>query len=178
MAVAACVGTAALGFGVLESLEPVPLQDGTIVVQSRTDPSADALDQELRAFAQRYVETLAGGDDGAIATLYADEARFAWFTDGVRLYDSAADVTNSLGEIRGMGAALETTLRDVEVVPLAEGLAEIRALFRTRATIGDREAFAYAGAMTMVVERAGDGWVVVGGHSSTPSAPPRRTTER
>jgi uncharacterized protein (TIGR02246 family) len=141
-------------------------------VEARTaDAEAAAIDAEVRAFVGAYGATLADADPDGVRALYAEDARFAWFTDGVRLYESAQDVLDGLtgfGEVR-----FETAMTGVEVTALGDSHAAVRADFRTAAMADGAERFAFAGVLTMVVERAGDGaWRVVQGHSSTAGGPP------
>lgn len=131
------------------------------------------LDAEVRAFVDAYGATLADAEPGEVRSLYVEDARFSWFTDGVRLYASAQDVINGLSGGAGPGVRYETAMRDVEVTALGDDHAAVRADFRTAGVVEGAEQFAFAGVLTMVVERDEDGaWRVVQGHSSTPGGPP------
>lgn len=129
---------------------------------------------ELEGFLPRYIETLEGDDDRAITALYVADDRFTWFTDGKALYGSSQDVVESLDSLKSSAVEMRTELANTEVIPLSRELATISSEFNTRATTEGQEAFAFAGVITMVVERQTDGaWKVVQGHSSTPADPPR-----
>lgn len=143
-------------------------------VEARTAAGQEeTLDTEVRAFVDAYGAALADAEPDEVRSLYVEDARFSWFTDGVRLYASAQDVIDGLSGAAGPGVRYETTMRDVDVTALGEAHAAVRADFRTAAMAEGAEQFAFAGVLTMVVERGEDGaWRVVQGHSSTPGGPP------
>ncbi|UYV11718.1 MAG: nuclear transport factor 2 family protein [Phycisphaera sp.] len=154
----------------------VVVADGVRSAATDPTPEFDAarVTEELDGFLPGYIRTLESDNNQAIAGLYVADDRFTWFTDGRALYSSAQDVLKSLDGLEASGMELHTALTNVSVVPLAQSLATLSAEFSTRATTEGQEAFAYAGVMTMVVERQADGqWKVVRGHSSTPAGPPR-----
>jgi|GEM_PF-2416727 len=154
----------------------VVVADGTRPIVADPMPRVDAgsVKAELEKFLLRYVQTLEGEDAQAVTDLYIDDDRFTWFTDGKALYTSAQDVVKSLDDLEASGVELRTDLANTLVVPLSRTLATISSDFSTRGTVNGQESFAFAGVITMVVERQADGtWKVVRGHSSTPAGPPR-----
>ncbi len=139
---------------------------------TRATPPAD-LEAEVRTFVERYLEALEARDEEAIPSLFIDDGRFAWFTDGARSYSSAAEVVAGLRAFEGV--RFETTVSDLEVVPLCEGLVSVRSSFQTRLGLPGPEGYAYGGVITWLLERSpeGAGWRILQGHTSTPGGPPR-----
>jgi len=135
----------------------------------RTEPARPPLE-----FLRAYLDDLERAEPSDVRRHYADDGRFAWFTDGVRRYDDADAVARGLEEVRASGVRLRTALENPETVELAPGLVAVRAGFKTSGlTPGGDEAFAFAGVMTLILERDGRGaWRIVQGHSSTPAGPP------
>jgi hypothetical protein len=108
----------------------------------------------------------AGAWDSLLA-LYADTPSFRWMEDGEVRYRSVREIREALA---GMppGLRIETVHDDVEVTPLAPGLAWVVMRFQTEFvdSIGPR--FSFQGGITMVVEHGSTGWRIVGGHASSP----------
>ncbi len=167
-------GSCALVIGVTSL---VVVADGVRSFMSEPNPptfDAAKVKAELEGFTPRYIKVLEGDDNQAILNLYVTDDRFTWFTDGKALYTSPQDVVDSLKGLDQAGFEVRTIVTNASIVPLTSDIAALSAEFGTRATTQGQEAFAYAGVMTMVVERQADGmWKVVRGHSSTPAGPPR-----
>ncbi|MCZ6834372.1 MAG: nuclear transport factor 2 family protein [Planctomycetota bacterium] len=147
--------------------------NGTAVVQP---PESSAMDStvvpEVKSFMKKYLETLKGNDEAAIRALYVQDSRFSWFTDGQRLYATPDDIVKSLAEIRNSGMELNTNVSGLNIIPLSDHHAYVLADFSTKATMGEREVFGFAGVLTILVERSKtDEWHVLHGHSSTPGGP-------
>ncbi|MDA8017270.1 MAG: nuclear transport factor 2 family protein [Thermoanaerobaculia bacterium] len=139
-----------------------------------TDPT---IEEDIRRYLASYLDILESGDIERVRRQYVDDGRFSWFTDGKRLYSSPDDVARSLAEIRRTGVRLATETKDIEVILLGGGIATLRARFATRALAAEGERFAFAGIITMILERQPSGtWQVVQGHASTPGGPPERPT--
>jgi ketosteroid isomerase-like protein len=127
---------------------------------------------EVRQFLAHYVATLEGRDESEVRTLFVDDGRFVWFTDGAQSYASADDV------IRGMqrysDLRLRTELDGIEVVLLAPDLAAASSRFRTHLALPDGGRQEFGGVITWLLERspAAGAWRVLSGHTSTPGGPP------
>lgn len=129
--------------------------------------------REVSEFLANYEKTLESTDDAEIRRLYVDDGRFAWFTDGRKLYRSPQDIVDALASLRSNGLTLDTVYREVEPMALSENLASLRAEFATQAHTKAGPAFRFAGVITMLLERSPTGqWRVLTGHSSTPGGPP------
>ena len=113
-----------------------------------------------------YLEAISSRDSAAIRALYVDDGRFSWIEDGSVRYRSADEVLSGL-EAFPVEMAMETTLGEVSVVPVGDSGAYAWAAFET--SIGDGPAaFSFGGMLSFVLERRDEGWVIVGGHTSSP----------
>ncbi|MGE3180824.1 MAG: nuclear transport factor 2 family protein [Phycisphaerae bacterium] len=140
----------------------------TVYVAEDTDA-----EKELRAFVDRYKNTIEADDMEAIRDLYVADKRFAWFTDGRLLYKTRDDIVDSFNGFAASGMTFSTELTDVRETPLGDDFATIDMSFATKANVREGQGFSYAGAMTMVLERSADKkWRIISGHSSTPGGPP------
>lgn len=127
---------------------------------------AAAIERDVRDFLGSYIETMEAGDPEAIQALFVADGRFAWDTDGKRVYASGDDV---LAALRALGPMqFQTTNHDVDVLPLSPRTAHARSSFTTRASNGNVEAFRFSGVTTWLLEADDDGrWQVLKGHTST-----------
>jgi hypothetical protein len=139
---------------------------------------AERVKREVGVFLEHYIRTLESRDERAIRVLFVDDGRFAWFTDGVRMYSTPDQV------IAGMrlyeGVRFQTSLSEVRVLRLAAGLASAQSLFATKLTIPGSSDAAFGGVITWLVEQdptSGD-WKVLQGHTSTPGGPPTDSGSR
>jgi hypothetical protein len=103
----------------------------------------------------------------SLLSLYADTPSFRWVEDGEVRYRSVGEIRDALA---GMppGLRIETTHDDLEVTPLAPGLAWVVMRFQSEFVDASGPMFSFQGGITMVVEHGSTGWRIVGGHASTP----------
>jgi ketosteroid isomerase-like protein len=148
------------------------LLGGACATGEASRPAADP-GAEVRSFLDRYVATLEARDEAQVRSLFVDDGRFAWFTDGVRSYGSTDEVI--AGMRRFAGVRFRTDLADVHVESLTADLASAHSSFRTRLDLPGGEQHEYGGVISWLLERSPqDGrWRVLLGHTSTPGGPPR-----
>ena len=143
-----------------------------LVACGPSEPPADAgggaVDAaEVGAVLLHYLEAVERRDTAALRALYAADGRFVWIEDGAVRYRSADDVLAGLAAFPA-GTPLRTVVGEVEVAPVAGGGVHAWTPFTTR--VGEGEgAFTFRGMLSFVLERDGEGWRIVGGHTSTAS---------
>ncbi len=133
-------------------------------------PEALPGDLEARVASEldQYLAGIASRDAEGLRRAYVADERFAWIEDGSVAYRTVGDVLAGLAAFPSATPIL-TELEGLEVVPIGTDGAHSWARFRT--TIGEGEdAFSFAGIMSMVWERDGDRWRILGGHTSSPRA--------
>ena len=119
----------------------------------------------VEAFLGQYLSALERHDEAAVRAAYVSDGRFSWIEDGRVRYRSVDEVLAGLRAIP-RGARIRTELTGLTIVPLGSNGAHAWASFRT--TIGSPPSgFAFAGALSFVLERNGQTWAIVGGHSSS-----------
>lgn len=119
----------------------------------------------VEAFLQAYLRALERRDEAAIRAACVSDGRFSWLEDGKVRYRRADDMVAALKAL-APGAPVRTELTGLTVVPLGKDGAHAWAGFRT--TVGSPPSgFAFGGVITFVLERRGEAWAVVGGHSSS-----------
>lgn len=120
---------------------------------------------ELSDFVKEYEVAFSSADTAAIRTLYAADNRFSWLEDGTVRYRSRNDIVDAIAEFPS-DAAVETTLISPTFLLLGPDHATISGQFESRFDLVSYS-FDLHGAVSMVVERSGDGWHIVAGHTSS-----------
>lgn len=133
---------------------------------------AKRVKQEVEAFLAQYITTLESRDERAVRTLFVNDDRFAWFTDGVRKYSTPDQVVAGMRLYEGI--RFQTILSSVRVMLLAEGLASAESVFATKLMIPSSPDVEFGGVITWLLERdsSSGNWKVLQGHTSTPGGPP------
>lgn len=150
-------------------------REGSSVGRGREAPAGErgastpeGLQADVRNFLDDYMEAIGARDSVRVRAALVDDGRFAWIEDGEVRYRSADELLAGLAQLLP-GSAIETELMDVTVVPFGDDGAHAWATHRT--TFGEgADAFSFGGAISFVLERSGDSWVVLGGHTSSPRA--------
>lgn len=130
-----------------------------------TDTSTH-LAQDVETFLNQYLEAAASGDAKAVRSALVDDGRFAWVEDGAVRYRGAEDVLEGLASLPP-DAEIDTELKDLEVIAMGASGAHAWGTFITTIESGE-QAFSFGGAISFVLERQGDDWKLVGGHTSSP----------
>ena len=112
-------------------------------------------------------------DANRVAAFYATEPDFRWIEDGAVRYASAEQVVEAYRSMMPSVRAIELTLDDPQVTPLAAGVALVTTVFTQKVTDTLGEVTGYAGALTMTAIHADSGWRFLAGHTS--AAIPRVT---
>lgn len=128
-----------------------------------------AFKAEVTDFLTEYNAAFAESDTARIRALYVPGERLVWLEDGAVKYQSVADIFESLAALPP-GLRVTTHLSDVDIRALGADAAAVNAEFSTEFAGTDGEGFAFGGALSMVLERNGDGWRVLSGHTSTARA--------
>jgi len=131
--------------------------------QQSLDPTA--LEAELSEFLATYLTVLENRDLDRLTDLYAPAGRFHWIEDGQLRYRSADEVARGL-ESLPPDATLRTEFSEQIITALGDRGAVASMRFET--VVGDGPgAFAFGGMMSIALEREGDGWKIVAGHTSS-----------
>jgi hypothetical protein len=126
-----------------------------------------SLRDEVSAFLTGYFEAIGARDAAKIREAYVADDRFVWIEDGKVRYRRVEDVLSSLATFPA-DSPIRTELADLSVVSVGPVAAHAWATFKT--TVGEgAKAFTFGGAISFVLEREGNKWRVVSGHTSSPS---------
>jgi ketosteroid isomerase-like protein len=128
---------------------------------------AAAIDDSVRQSLDTFLRLSAASRYDSLGALYSDDARFRFLESGAVQYRSAADVRAALKAVPP-GMTIRTVQRDVEVVPLAPGLAHATALFETTFADSTGPRFSFGGALSLLWRHEAAGWRILAGHSSAP----------
>ena len=123
--------------------------------------------EEVATFLNNYLSAIGSRDATKIRAAYVEDDRFVWIEDGKVRYRKIDEVLASLAMFPA-GSAIRTELKDLTVVPISQSAAHAWATFRTSVGEGS-SGFAFGGAISFTLERHGDSWKIVGGHTSSPS---------
>lgn len=125
------------------------------------------LQSEVAAFLEQYLAAISARDSAAIRNAYVADDRFVWIEDGKPRYRRVDEVLASLAAFPS-DSRVRTELKDLTVVPVGQSAAHAWASFTT--IVGEPpRGFSFAGAISLTLERDGNSWRVVGGHTSSPS---------
>jgi len=126
-----------------------------------------SLKPEVATFLEGYLAAIGARDAAKIREAYVADDRFVWIEDGKVRYRRVEEVLSSLASFPA-DSPIRTELADLTVVPVGPSAAHAWASFKT--TVGEgSKAFTFGGAISFVLERDGDRWRVVSGHTSSPS---------
>ena len=123
--------------------------------------------EEVATFLNNYLSAIDSRDAANIRAAYVGDDRFVWIEDGKVRYRQVDEVLASLAMFPA-GSAIRTELMDLTVVPISQSAAHAWATFRTSVGEGP-SGFSFGGAMSLTLERDGNSWKIVGGHTSSPS---------
>ncbi|MEQ9617035.1 MAG: nuclear transport factor 2 family protein [Phycisphaerales bacterium] len=149
----------------------------SILPYTAAQPSPAATDKhEIERHIDAYLRVLERGDLDEVRGQYVDDERFAWFTDGEKVYSSRDEVVRGLEQVRQSGIRLTTSTNNIDIIELCDHVLSVRTDFRTEGHTADVDAasFAFSGVITMIIEWDGGTWKIVQGHTSTPGGPPGR----
>jgi len=127
---------------------------------SQADPAT-----EVEAFLEQYLKASSARDTARLRDFYVDDGRFVWMEDGRVQYRSIEEVFAGLGSLPpDMALHTETTDLSVSVI----GLSGAHAWTDFVTTVGDgAQGFQFGGLLSFVLEKRGEGWRIVGGHTSS-----------
>ena len=132
----------------------------------RADPVG--LEVDIERTIDAYVTALTARDFEALRELYVADERFVWIEDSEVRYRSAEDVIAAFAAFPAE-MAIHTTLSDLSIVPAGDSAAHAWARFETRIGEGE-DAFSFSGSLSFVLERSGETWRILGGHTSSARA--------
>lgn len=126
-----------------------------------------AITDSVQATLDGFVAAMEAGDWEGLAQFYAADPRFRWLEDGRVTYGSKEAIVASLGDVGGSFTHGTLEYSDVEITPLAPGLAAFTARFEQRLVGSDGGGFSFSGVMGATLVHEPDGWRFLNGHTST-----------
>ena len=132
-----------------------------------TEAHAEAIRDSVAAALEEFRATGVAAAWETAGGFYSESPAFRFYENGELRYESADDVRAALTAI-GPGMRLTTEYSDVDIEPLAPGLAHVRSRFESTLSGEDGFEFSYGGAVTMIWAHETGGWRILSGHSSAP----------
>lgn len=126
-----------------------------------------AITDSVRTTLDAFVAAIETGDWERLAEFYAADARFRWMEDGRVMYDSREAIVTSLAEVEESFTHGSLEYHDLEITPLAPGLAAFTAGFEQRLVGADGGGFSFSGVLGATLVHGPDGWRFLFGHTST-----------
>jgi len=120
-----------------------------------------------------YRDLAAAGKWSDVASLYADDVRFRWWSNGVLEAHSAAELRKGLLSLPA-GTRAENTYHDPEIQLLAPGVALVSCAYETRVSTAEGAGYGFGGWITMTFIEKDGAWRILNGHASAPL--PRRSS--
>lgn len=131
------------------------------------DARRAAMTDSVRTTLDAFVSVIEAGEWGELAEFYADDPRFRWMEDGRVTYESRDAIVASLVDMGSSFTHGSLQYRDVEITPLAPGLAAFSARFEQRLVDGNGGGFSFSGVLGATLIHEPDGWKFLHGHTST-----------
>lgn len=136
---------------------------------------SDAIEDSVVTFLSTWSEGVRTADWDRLIERYADDPAFTWVEDGQVRYRSRGALRTAFDQLHGQFSGARTDFLDPSITPLAPGLANVVAEFRTTLRRDGGEDVSFGGVMTMTAVHTDDGWKVLQGHAS--SGTPRPPSE-
>lgn len=140
-----------------------------------SEARSDAIEDSVATFLSAWSEGVEATDWDRLIERYADDPDFTWVEDGQVRYRSRGDLRAAFDGLQGQFSATRTEFLDPSIIPLAPGLANVVADYRTTLRRDGGENVSFGGVMTMTTVHTDDGWKVLQGHAS--SGTPRQPSE-
>lgn len=151
--------TIVLGLVLAQACSSAPDAFSDAHVAAVRDSVQAALSQFQGYSAQAQWDSLSG--------LYSSSESFRFLENGAVRYDSRAAIRNALDGLPA-GSRITTTYRDLEIDPIAPGVAMVTGLFDTRIADSTGQGFSFSGGLSLLWMHEADGWKIRSGHSSSP----------
>ena len=103
----------------------------------------------------------------SLAELYSTSTAFRFLESGVMQYRSQQSVRAGLDDVPP-GMNITTTYQELEIDPVAPGVATVTGLFKTTFADSTGFRFGFEGALSLLWTHEADGWRIRSGHSSAP----------
>jgi hypothetical protein len=115
-----------------------------------------------------YRRLSAAGKWDSVSALYGGDSLFRWVEDGEIRARSTEIIRRTLTALPPT-SRFETTYQDPDIIPLAPGIAWVVTKYHTQFFDSTGAGFAFAGVLSMTIAHKEPGWLIVGGHTSSPS---------
>ncbi len=136
-----------------------------------TPAHAAAIQDSVKAMLADFQRLSAARQYDSASSLYAEGAGFRWIENGEVRARSAAQIRKGLGAVPRT-TRIETTFQDLDITPVAPGVALVITPYRTRFVDSAGGGFAFGGVLSMTIVHRPEGWRFLQGHTSSPPAKP------
>lgn len=131
------------------------------------DAHRDAIRDSVAAAMAQFARYSSAAQWDSLAGLYSTATGFRFLESGVIQYRSQEAVRAGLDGVPP-GMNITTTYQELEIDPVAPGVATATGLFKTTFADSTGFQFGFEGALTLVWTHEADGWRIRSGHSSAP----------
>lgn len=125
-----------------------------------------AVVDSVKAMLDAWHAAFAALDFDRVASFYSTDSAFRWIEDGQLRYRSNAAILKEMRAVKPTLKSLDFTLGDLQISPLAPGVAIVTSQFEQKMTDTAGKTFGFAGAMSFTVVHADSGWRFLVGHAS------------
>lgn len=110
---------------------------------------------------------IASRDADRLVRFYAADQRFRWIEDGAVRYTTPSQLADAYHVMIPTVRAIELTLDNPAVTPLAPGTALVTTGFAEKVTDNSGVITGFAGELSLLVIHADSGWQFLSGHTSS-----------
>ena len=125
----------------------------------------DAIRDSVGAAMTQFARYSSAAQWDSLAELYSASTAFRFLESGVIQYRSQQSVRAGLDDLPP-GMNLTTTYQELEIDPVAPGVAMVTGLFTTTLADSTGFRFGFEGALSLLWTHEADGWRIRSGHSS------------
>ena len=126
-----------------------------------------AVSDSVQAFLEGYRAAMLDGRWEEVADAYSSDARLRLLEDGRVAYRGRAEVTEALATLGDQFPEVEVAFGELEILPLAPGLAEVLTTYEQSFRNSEGVGFELKGALSFTLIHESVGWRILVGHTST-----------
>ncbi len=121
---------------------------------------------EVTSVFMEYINDINNGNISKIPAYFSDDTTFYWVEDGLLVYENKQAMTESLEAFIANSSNVSMKIEDLRITPLTTEVATLYAAYVQRIEFNSGFELSLDGAMTIVMNKEGNIWKFVNGHSS------------
>ncbi len=126
-----------------------------------------AVSDSVQTFLDGYLDAMLDGRWAEVAEAYSSDSRLRLLEDGRVAYRDRAQISEALASLGDQFPNVEIAFGELEILPLAPGLAEVLTTYEQSFSNSEGAGFELKGALSFTLIHEPLGWRILVGHTST-----------